>query len=311
MTTVMKDIVTWLKQWYYTEDEIDTKLGNKANKNLGTANYNVVTDSSGDITVEAKPTIPSKTSDLTNDGADGTNVFVANNDSRLSDSRTPSSHTHGQVSNDGKITSTAVTVASGDNILITDASDSSKIKRVANLLASHTKDSDANGYTNISSSLTSSSTQADINSAINTKMGDLLDIKFIEITTDKGTASASTMNKLYIETKNSKTDVYYTKRSGSVGSYTYSWEDLDTDILDNLVINWSDVQSKPSWESSTSNIKMNGSVSVGSSGKFVYSDHIHPTDTSKADKTAALGTTVTLVDKGETNEGCIIFNTIS
>ena len=38
-----------------------------------------------------KPSIPSKTSELTNDG-DGTNVFVKNNDSRLSDSRTPTSH---------------------------------------------------------------------------------------------------------------------------------------------------------------------------------------------------------------------------
>lgn len=34
------------------------------------------------------PTIPSKTSDLTNDG-DGTNVFVKNNDNRLSDNRNP------------------------------------------------------------------------------------------------------------------------------------------------------------------------------------------------------------------------------
>lgn len=45
-------------------------------------NYNSLTN---------KPSIPSKTSELTNDG-DGTNVFVKNNDSRLSDSRTPTSH---------------------------------------------------------------------------------------------------------------------------------------------------------------------------------------------------------------------------
>ena len=52
------------------------------------------------------PTIPTKTSDLTNDG-DGTNVFVKNNDSRLTDSRTPTSHTHGNLTNDGKVGSTA------------------------------------------------------------------------------------------------------------------------------------------------------------------------------------------------------------
>ena len=50
--------------------------------------------------------IPTKTSDLTNDG-DGTNVFVKNNDSRLSDARTPTSHTHGNLTNDGKVGSTA------------------------------------------------------------------------------------------------------------------------------------------------------------------------------------------------------------
>lgn len=47
--------------------------------------------------------LPTKTSDLSNDGADGTNVFVANNDSRLTDARTPTSHTHGNLQNDGKV----------------------------------------------------------------------------------------------------------------------------------------------------------------------------------------------------------------
>ena len=112
------------------------------------------------------PTIPTNTSDLTNDGADGTNVFVANNDSRLSDARTPTSHTHGQITNAGAITSTAVTVASGDNIVITDASDSSKVKRVTNLLAGHIKDSTA--HTNIGSS--ANDTQATINSDIDTAL---------------------------------------------------------------------------------------------------------------------------------------------
>ena len=131
------------------------------------------------------PSIPSKTSDLTNDGADGTNVFVANNDSRLSDSRTPTSHTHGQVSNDGKITSTAVTVASGDNILITDYSDSSKVKRVANLLASHVKDGTA--HTNIGSS--ASATQATINTNIDTALGNKVNTSDIadNLTTDSST----------------------------------------------------------------------------------------------------------------------------
>ena len=257
-------IVTWLKNWFYDADQVDTFLNSKANKNLGTAGMNVVTDASGDISLEAKPTIPTVPSASTttpsadtNSGSYGSGTTWARADhvhpkssiyaeashdhtvSNITDfpsTMTPSSHTHGQITNDGKITSTAVTVATDDNIVITDASDSSKVKRVANLLASHIKDSNANGYTNISSSLTSSSTQADINSAINTAIGTLSSIDVINVTSDKGTASASTMNKLYIEDNGSTVDVYYTERTGSSPNYTYSWTKLDTDILDDVTI---------------------------------------------------------------------------
>lgn len=63
-----------------------------------------------------------------------------------------------------------------------------------------------------------------------------------EVTTDKGTASASTMGKLYIEVGSDTTDVYYTVEDNG----SYSWESLDTDILDNLSIDWDDVVNKPS-----------------------------------------------------------------
>ena len=80
---------------------------------------------------------------------------------------TPSSHTHGQITNDGKITSTAVSIASGDNILITDASDSSIVKRVATILSTHMKHSSA--LANIGTS--ANATQSTINTNINTKLG--------------------------------------------------------------------------------------------------------------------------------------------
>ena len=220
-------IVTWLKNWFYDKSEVNTIANSKVNLNQGQANKNVVTNASGEITVEDKPTIPTDVSELT----DNSNTPF-----------TPKSHTHGQVTNDGKITSTAVTVASGDNILITDASDSSKIKRVSSLLASHIKDSTA--HSNIGSS--ANDTQETINTKIDSILGSFVNVKFIEITTDKGTASLDKMNKLWVETKNSKTDVYFVKQSGTSPNFTYSWESLDTDILDNLVINWSDVQNKPS-----------------------------------------------------------------
>ena len=64
MTQVVKDVVTWLKQWFYTETEVDTLLSAKVSTAQGSSNAskNVVTDSGGNITLEAKPTIPSASS---------------------------------------------------------------------------------------------------------------------------------------------------------------------------------------------------------------------------------------------------------
>ena len=135
------------------DGSIDTSTYLTEMKIGSTANLPVITGTSGALTA----------------GSFGSsaNTFCEGNDSRLSDSRTPTSHTHGQVTNDGKITSTAVTVASGDNIVITDYSDSSKVKRVANLLAGHIKDGTA--HTNIGSS--ANATQATINTSIDTALG--------------------------------------------------------------------------------------------------------------------------------------------
>ena len=54
----------------------------------------------------------------------------------------------------------------------------------------------------------------------------------INVTTDKGTASASTMGKLFIEVGQDSTDIYYTVKNGN----TYTWKSLETDIFDNITI---------------------------------------------------------------------------
>lgn len=71
---------------------------------LGTASRIVVTDSNKNITV----------------GSINPADIVLTNDTRLSDSRTPKSHTHGNISNDGKVSATA-TIATGDRLLIVDS----------------------------------------------------------------------------------------------------------------------------------------------------------------------------------------------
>ena len=82
-----------------TKNSLDDKIAKSSTSGLvkndgtiDTTSYSTFSGSYDDLS--NKPSIPSKTSDLTNDGADGTNVFIANNDSRLSDARTPTSHTH-------------------------------------------------------------------------------------------------------------------------------------------------------------------------------------------------------------------------
>lgn len=203
------DLYTHLKnlceQWFYNKSQIDTALNGKISKSntvglvkndgsIDTTNYSTFSGDYDDLT--DKPTIPTKTSDLTNDG-DGTNVFVKNNDSRLSDARTPTSHSHGS----GMVTDTGT-------------------------------------YPNINNAFPN---QHSINEAIDTKLGQLSDIDAIKVVSTLPTASSSTMGKLYIISENSKINVYYTEQDGS----SYSWHEMDADILDDLSIDWSDIQNNP------------------------------------------------------------------
>ena len=269
MATVMKDIVNWLKQWFYTESEVDT--------------------------------------------------FVASLQSQI---------------NNKADTSTLNNKADKTNG------------------ASQITDASANTYTNISSSLTSTSTQADINSAINTKIGTLMGIDWIQVVQTLPTASAATMGKLYLVAISGSGDNNFKEYVTIENSGAYSWEKLGEISGSGLSVDWSDITNKPSTFSPSSHShgdlsndgkigsNANKIITTGTGGVLQASGTIPATqvidpnahgnigtnantvqtginvgiDTAlgnKADKTAALGTTITLVDKGETNEGCIIFNTIS
>ena len=79
---------------------------------LGTASRIVVTDSSKNITT----------------GSINPSDLVLTNDSRLSDARTPTSHNHGDITNSGTITASAITVANNDRLVIVDADDNKVVK---------------------------------------------------------------------------------------------------------------------------------------------------------------------------------------
>lgn len=143
------------------KDSLDNKLDKVHASNKG---KNVVTNAStGAIEFEDKPTIPTNTSELNNDGADGSHVFVTTDDSRLSDNRTPTSHTHGNLTNDGKVGS-----ASGKIITTTTGG---AIQASSSLGAGVIQDS--NAHSNIGSS--ANATQATINSSIDTALGNKAD----------------------------------------------------------------------------------------------------------------------------------------
>ena len=90
------------------------------------------------------------------------------------------------------------------------------------------------------------STQGEINTAIDTAIGNLQSIKAIEVvsTLDDPVTEAN-MGKLYIISENSKINVYYAVRSGTSPNYSYSWHKMDADILDELSIDWSDIDNNP------------------------------------------------------------------
>lgn len=63
-------------------------------------------------------------------GTTASTVCVGN-DSRLSDARTPKSHTHGNIQNGGTLQTNDITIANGDKLVVTDSSDSSKVARTS------------------------------------------------------------------------------------------------------------------------------------------------------------------------------------
>ena len=169
--------------------------------------------------------------------------FVACNDSRLSNARTPTSHTHGNLTNDGKVGSASGKILTTGTNGVIQASDSISKSQISDFPTSMTPSShnqatttitNSETYSNLGSNLTN---QKLINDAINTKIGSLLSIELVTVVTSLGTASASTMNKLYLVAESSsKTndayEIYVTVRTGTSSNYSYAWEKVDTARID-------------------------------------------------------------------------------
>lgn len=192
---------------------------------------------------------------LVKDSLDGK---VDTTDSRLTDARTPTSHTHGNISNDGKIGSTSgkPVITTTNGVLTTGSfgtasetfcqGNDSRLSDARTPLSHNQASStitDTNTYSHIGNT---STTQESINSAINTKLGEMVDINFVTVVQSLPTASASTMGKIYlVAIEGSGTNnyaEYVTVKDGS----TYTWEKFGEVSGSGLSVDWSDITSKPS-----------------------------------------------------------------
>lgn len=227
MAINLEGIVTWLKGWFYDKSEVNTIANSKLNANLTTANKNLVTNGSGDVVLEDKPTIPDVTGKIDTAGTGLSKSGTTLNHSNSVTAQTSTVFKKIKYDAQGHITGTADV---GANDIPTHTHSADRLI-----------DQNSNTYSNIGIT-TSWAEQGAINSAINTAIGNLQSIRAIEVVSTLPTASADTMGKLYIISENSKINVYYTVTDGQL----FEWHKMDADILDELVVNWSDVQNKPS-----------------------------------------------------------------
>lgn len=217
-----------------------------------------------------KPTIPTATSELTNDG-DGSNPFLTTHQnisgkedksnkvtslsSASTDTQYPSakvvydeldlkqdkadafSGDYNDLTNKPTIPTVVDTIADSNMNAVTSNAVHDGLALKANTGHTHSASEvlDSTAHTNLETA--ANATQAAINSAIDTKIGSLLHIELITIVQTLPTASADTMNKMYLVAESSaktqdKYEIFVTVRTGSAGNYSYAWEKVDTARID-------------------------------------------------------------------------------
>ena len=255
----LSDLYTHLKtlceQWFYTKSEMDTSLNGKASSThthhsitndgkLGVASAFVYTDSSKYIS--AKTNIGNI--DITGKIGSTANLPLITGSSG--------------VITTGAFGTSANTFCQGNDSRLSDARTPTAHNQASSTIT------DSNTYANIGNT---SQTQESINSAINSKLGELVDINFVTVVQTLPTASASTMGKIYlVPITGSGTNnyaEYVTVKNGS----NYTWEKFGEVSGSGLSVDWSDITSKPSTYPPSShthnNITNDGKVTVtGTSG---------------------------------------------
>ncbi|WP_407454412.1 hypothetical protein [Methanobrevibacter sp.] len=304
MTKVMKDLVTWLKQWFYTESEVDTITGSLQTQ--------------------------------INNKADTTTVSAL---ATTVDGKADSSHTHtaGQVkdstaySNLGtSANATQATINSAINTKIGALTDVDLLKVVTTLPTASS--STMNALYLVAKATTSTNDGYDIYITVKSgsnyswekvddaslSLGDYAKLTDVPVANDtasnikmNGSQNAGSLSTFAKADHVHPTDTSRAASDHQHGSITNDGK-VGSSANKPLITGTGGLVSAGSFEGTATNIKMNGTQAVGSRNTFARGDHVHPSDTTKSDKSETIDITkIELIDKGETNEGCIVFETIS
>ncbi len=309
MAQVIKDVVTWLKQWFYTESEIDTitgglqtQINNKADSSTVSSLSTTVSgkaDKTGGVQQVTDSNAHSNIGTSANATQGAINTAIDSIIGSMSSIRaievvttlpTASASTLGKlyiISENSKI-NVYYTVQDGQTFewhkMDADILDELSIAW-----------NDITGKPSFSTVATSGSyndlsnkpTIPDVSGKIDTAGTGL----------SKSGTTLNHSNSITAQTSTVFKKFKYDAQGHITGTANVDATDLPshnhiaTQITDN---------------NAHSNIGTNAYASQGA-----INTAIDTAISGKSDKTATIGTTITLVDKGETNEGCIIFNTIS
>lgn len=276
-------IVTWLKNWFYDSGQIDEKLGQINTAINGKASQSDLNTLSSTVSGKA-PTNHASANNTYGLGTSSQYGHVKVDESLDSQSVNPVRNSAVKTELDKKITKTSTDTGflksdgsvDGSSYSLSNHNHSGVYAPVSHEQATTTITNNQ-AYNNIKSGESSTLTltsQKLINDAINTRLGELSNINFIVFGENpKPTASANTMGYLLVINEDNKINFYYTRDKGASANPRYEWEKMDTDILDELVVNWSDVQGKPfdtvdsSWVTGSTNPIQSKVIRSALSGK--------------------------------------------
>lgn len=237
---VLRDVVTWLKQWF--------ALAGTETRSLS----EVVSDLTGLINNKASQTDLNTLTSIVNTKVDkvtgkglSTNDYTTNEKNKLAGIETGANRTivddELSISSTNPVQNKVILEEFGNTATSDD------ITRLEGVIDDLMDEDIGSSYTNMiyNSYGVTVNDLKDFSLFVLNQISAFRNIKFIEIVADKGTASADKLGKLFIVNENSKVNVWYVKQTGTGASATYSWEKMDTNILDEYIVYWNDVQNKP------------------------------------------------------------------